>query len=76
MLERLLELIRAGGTQRIGDLAQALDTSPQLVQVMLEDLRRRGYLTAVDPACGRACGGCAFACAKPIPRGQVWTLSD
>jgi len=46
-----------------------------LVEVMLEDLGRMGYLKRVDGACGGGCNGCSLAglCAAEAS-GQVWTL--
>ena len=85
MLKRLLELLRAGGTHRVSDLARELDTTPALVKAMLEHLGRMGYLKRVDGACGGGCGGCSLAglCAVGAPStllraggGQVWTLTE
>jgi len=77
MLDRLLELLRAGGTHRVLDLARELDTTPALVGVMLEDLGRMGYLQRVGGSCGGGCGGCSLAesCASD-GSGQVWTLVE
>jgi len=77
MLNRLLELLRAGGTHRVTDLARELDTTPALVEAMLDDLGRMGYLRRVGGACGESCGGCPLAglCAAG-GRGQVWTLME
>jgi hypothetical protein len=75
MLNQLLDLLRAGGTQQITDLARALDTTPGLVEVMLEDLCRKGYLKQVSGECGKDCGSCSMAglCAVGAP-GQLWTF--
>jgi predicted ArsR family transcriptional regulator len=77
MLDHLLELLRAGGTHRVGDLARALDTTPELVQVMLDDLSRMGYLRQVGGQCTEACGTCPMAglCAAGSS-GQLWTLTE
>ena len=77
MLSRLLELLREGGTHRVADLARALDTTSELVEVMLEDLARMGYLRRVGGACGSHCGACSLAglCAAG-ESGQVWTLAE
>ena len=40
MLIKLLELLRTGGTHRVADLARELETTPALVEAMLEDLHR------------------------------------
>jgi hypothetical protein len=77
MLDRLLELLRTGGTHRVVDLAHELDTTPALVEAMLEDLGRIGYLKRVGGACGGGCGGCSLAgfCTTGTG-GQVWTLVE
>jgi len=77
MLNLLLDLLRAGGTRRVADLAAALDTTPELVEAMLEELGRLGYLKRMGGACGGACGGCSMSslCATG-GSGQVWMLTD
>jgi len=76
MLNELLELLQAGGTHLMADLARELDTTPTLVEVMLEDLDRMGYLKRVGGECGGGCGGCPLAgsCAAGSG-GRVWTLT-
>ena len=77
MLNHLLELLQAGGTHRVGDLARALDTTPELVEAMLEDLGRMGYLRQVGGQCAETCGACSMAglCAAGSS-GQLWTLTE
>ena len=43
MLDQLLQLLRAGGTHRVSDLAHELETTPALVEAMLEGLVRMGH---------------------------------
>ena len=77
MLNRLLELLRAGGTHRVVELARALDTTPELVEMMLEDLDRMGYLKRVGGECGEGCGGCSLAGLCSVGAGgQVWALAE
>jgi DNA-binding IscR family transcriptional regulator len=85
MLNRLLALLQAGGTHRVADLAHRLETTPELIEVMLEDLARMGYLKPVGEECGGGCGGCSLAglCAAGTPStslragsGRVWTLTE
>ena len=61
MLNRLLELLREGGTRRIRDLADELDTTSELVEVMLEDLTRMGYLRHVGAECSEKCATCPMS---------------
>ena len=44
MLNRLLELLRAGGTHRVADLARELGATLELIEMALEDLCRMGHL--------------------------------
>jgi DNA-binding IscR family transcriptional regulator len=75
MLNQLLELLRAGGTRRVADLARELDTTSELVEVMLEDLCRMGYLKQVGGKCGGKCAACPMAgmCAAGS-QGQLWAF--
>jgi predicted ArsR family transcriptional regulator len=77
MLNRLLELLREGGTHRVADLARELDTTPALVETMLEDLAHKGHLRRVGGECATHCAGCALAglCTAEAG-GQVWTLAE
>ena len=77
MLNRLLELLRSGGTRRVADLAGELDTTPELVEVMLEDLCRMGYLKRVGGACDGKCAACPMAglCAAGGDE-QLWALTE
>ena len=77
MLERLLTLLRRGGTRRVADLARELDTTPALVETMLEELGRLGYLKRVAGGCGVGCSTCSMAglCAAGSS-GQMWVFTD
>ena len=77
MLNQLLELLHSGGTRRVADLARELDTTPKLVEVMLEDLCRMGYLKQVTGECGEKCASCSMSgsCAAGTS-GQLWTLVE
>ncbi len=77
MLNRLLELLRMGGTHRVTELARELETTPQLVEAMLEDLARMGYLKRVGGECGGGCAACPLAglCATGADNGRVWALA-
>jgi predicted ArsR family transcriptional regulator len=61
MLNRLLELLREGGTHRIRNLADELGTTPELVEAMLEDLARMGYLSRSASECSDKCTACPLS---------------
>lgn len=75
MLDQLLEILKAGGTHRVSDLARALDTTPELVEMMLEDLSRAGYVKPVA-TCTEDCASCPLAnSCIPAQPGTAWTLN-
>ncbi len=76
MLEKLLVEIRKGGTLQPAALAARLGVSAGLVEIMLEDLERRGMIAQVNTNCGEPCGGCPLVgeCAVAGPQGRMWML--
>lgn len=83
MLSRLLDLLREGGTRRIEDLARELDTTPGLVEAMLEDLARMGHVKRVSAQCSSGCAECplssmcvAEGSSFDGSSGQIWVLVD
>lgn len=82
MLTRLLSLLEEGGTRRVSDLAEELDTTPELIEAMLEDLARMGFVRPVGSHCCAKCEGCPLAgtCAVGGPassgnKGRVWVFT-
>ena len=75
MLDRLLSLLREGGTHTLAELAQVLGTTPSMVEAMLEDLSRRGYLRTQEGNCAEQCGGCPLGAACTVGgSGRIWTM--
>jgi len=76
MLERLLSLVGQGGVHSYTDLARQLDVTEQLLEQMLQDLARMGYLRPVADRCEGQCAGCPIANACDIggPT-RVWALT-
>lgn len=58
MLERLLSELRSGGTNRVDDLAIKLNTTPALVQVMLDHLVQLN-LVSLYQSCDDSCTACS-----------------
>ena len=74
MLEQLIKEIRAGGTLEVGSLAARLNTSPQIVEAMLEHLQRSGLISAYVN-CEDGCQGCSLkgGCStKPKGGVRLW----
>ncbi len=77
LLERLLALLRQGGVLSISEVAEELGTSPELVETMLDDLARRGYVRPVEAQCGLKCAGCPYACGGGVAgAGRLWRVEE
>ena len=77
MLERLLDLLGQGGVYSYTDLARQLDVTVELVEQMLEDLARMGYLRPVADGCEAHCAGCPMAnTCEMISSTRMWTLTE
>jgi len=77
MLERLLALLREGGTQRVTDLAATLDETPEMIIAMLEGLEDMGYLRQAGEGCDTTCTACPMACYCAANTGErAWILTD
>jgi predicted ArsR family transcriptional regulator len=76
MLEKILSEIQNGGSIQPAVLAKRLDTSPQMIEMMLEDLERRGLLVQVNQPCEKPCGGCPLVgeCSVKSPQGRMWMV--
>jgi hypothetical protein len=78
MLDRLLHLLQAGKPRRLDELADALHTTAGLVEAMIEDLVRLGYLAPLAAGCSQHCAGCplAGACCASEHEGRAWVLTE
>jgi len=80
MLQQLLAEIKRGGTLNAATLAARLHVSPTLIEMMLEDLERRGKLSRLKSQCSSGgCGDCpaATACTpQKRERGRVWIANN
>ena len=75
MFRQLLQLVARAGTARSTELARALGVSTAMVEPMLQDLVRRGYLRPVAPGC-TACAACPVRAACLFgSAARVWALS-
>ncbi len=80
MLKQLLSLLATGGVHTPSELAARLGVTESLLEQMLADLSRMGYLRSDSGStCPAAhCTECPLedACAVGEPGGKVWTLTD
>ena len=75
MLLRLLRMLNQGGTRSLEDLARELDVSAPLLEAMVEDLARSGYLRRLDATCSASCKACAER-ASCTTGSRLWTLTE
>ncbi|MCD6519231.1 MAG: hypothetical protein J7M05_04840 [Anaerolineae bacterium] len=75
-LQLLLERLAEGPVHTPTGLAQSLGVGPALLEQMLLDLERAGYLKTLKMSCGRACEGCPLrkSCGL-FHQGRIWALT-
>lgn len=77
MLVDLLKVLRSGGVHALSDVARELSVSEALVQTMVDELVRLGYLKPAAQACPGSCEACPLAsCCALGTMGRLWTLTD
>lgn len=77
MLKEVLRIVAQGGIHTRGELARRLDVSEELLQQMIEELERLGYLKPVAGDCHHRCAGCPFATECAIGgAGRIWALTE
>ena len=76
MLEQLLSLVAQGGVHSYEDLAKRLSVPMPLLEMMLEDLARIGYLRSVGDGCGGHCAGCAIGGCSIAGPARLWALTE
>jgi hypothetical protein len=76
MLERLLQLVAEGGLHSHESLARRLSVSSVMLEAMLGDLTRLGYLSAAVGGCGGGCGHCASKGCLVTAAGRLWALTE
>jgi hypothetical protein len=76
MLERLLSLVAEGGVHSYEDLMGHLSVSQPLLEAMLEDLARMGYLRPVNGGCEGHCTACTIGNCSVSGPGRLWSLTE
>jgi hypothetical protein len=61
MLQRILQMVSAGGVHSLHELAQQLGISEELLESMIDQLVRMGYLEPLRPSCTGCCQHCPEA---------------
>jgi len=76
VLERLLRIVASKGTTCSIGLARRLGVSHALVENMLDELTRQGYLEAIVGECASPCGHCPMPAACLFDRhARIWVIS-
>ena len=77
LLRRLIRILSEGGTYTYPVLARRLGIGEALLESMLQDLARMGYLRAVSGVCDARCASCPLAPACAVGgTGHVWMLTE
>ena len=77
MLKQVLHIVAQGGIHTRRELAQRLDVSEELLQQMVDELVRIGYLKSVVGDCNDRCAGCPFAAECAVGgAGRIWALTE
>ena len=76
MLEILLRMVAAKGTTHSVELTHRLGVSRALMENMLQELARQGYLKAVVDGCSVPCERCPLRTACRFERqARIWALA-
>ncbi|MBC7236558.1 MAG: hypothetical protein H5T69_12030 [Chloroflexi bacterium] len=77
ILETLLERLASGRIYTLKELATELDVAPGLVEQMIHDLERGGYLESAQVSCDAACEHCDknMPC-RLVHGGRIWSVTD
>lgn len=77
MLHELLSIVCSGGVHSLRQLAQQLDVSEALLESMINDLARMGYLNPLQAECASNCNGCPVDGTCSIGGSdRVWALTE
>jgi len=75
MFDKLMSMLKRGGTVTVDQMARELDTSPELVGQMIEHLTSTGWLRQMGISCEGACNQCVFVrdCRR-VGESRVWQV--
>jgi hypothetical protein len=77
MFDKLLVLLKRGGTVTINQAARELDTTPEVVSGMIDHMTRAGWLRSMSASCDTRCSECLFArdCTR-ADNHRIWLTTD
>ncbi len=79
MLRQMLDLIQKSGTISPAELSHKMNIDTRMVQVLLEDLQRRGLLHnfVIESSCGNdGCDGCQLSSGCNHNQPRIWEISN
>jgi hypothetical protein len=78
MLRKLLDIIRAGELSSQPEIARQLGVSVDMLNALIEQLVRMGYLQDLNQACDTAssCAHCDLSAACKKPAIRMWQLTE
>jgi hypothetical protein len=77
VLENLLQVLHEGGVHSPADLARRLGVGQELLEQMLADLERLGYLKQMSTDCPSHCADCPLSShCTVVEGGRVWSLTE
>ena len=73
MFDKIMAMLKRGGTITIDQMARELDTSPEVVSGMIDHMTRQGWLRSMSASCDSACSACTFArdCVR-VEKARTW----
>ena len=76
-LEGLLSRLVSGKVLTLAGLAADLRISPGLLEQMLRDLDRGGYIHAIEASCDEPCQDCPYQGNCRVTHGErIWTVTE
>lgn len=75
-MKALLKIVSEGGLHSTDELAQRLSVPLALLEAMMEDLARLGYLRAAGGGCAAHCSGCSTGGCSVAGAGRLWALTE
>jgi FeoC like transcriptional regulator len=77
MFDKLWSILKRGGSVTTNQIARELDTTPALVNEMIEHLSQSGWLKQMPASCVSGCEPCRFLrdCNRS-PQARVWQVIE
>ena len=61
MFERIMSIMKRGGTATVEQMARELNTTPEVVAGAIDQMARAGLLRQMSASCESSCNQCVFA---------------